>query len=173
MPTIGQAIPDGTYQTFHEHEIRPITFESHRGRWVVLVFYPGDFTFICPTEIVEFGKEVKNFEQKNTKVWGVSADSKFVHLGWRNAHEELRGTAVPMLADYSKNLADSLGILNKDKIPYRATFIVDPEGVIRSVTVNDLSVGRNVQETLRTVDAFQTGELCPVNWNKGQKTLGK
>jgi lipoyl-dependent peroxiredoxin subunit C len=154
-------------------EFKSFSSKDMAGKWNVLFYWPLDFTFICPTEIIEFNKELKNFQEKGCNVWGASADSKFVHAGWRREHADLRNVAYPMLADNKKDLADALGILNKDKIPLRATFIVDPEGTIRSVIANDLSVGRNVKEILRVVDAFQTGELCPVNWEKGQKTLGR
>ena len=139
---------------------------------VVLFWYPKDFTFVCPTEISEFDKAHEDFANKNTVLIGASTDSEFVHLGWRNAHPDLRGLQHPMLADTSKSLSEELGILNDDeKICYRATFIIDPKGIVRWVSVNDLSVGRNVGEVLRVLDALQTEKLTPCNWHKGEKTL--
>jgi peroxiredoxin (alkyl hydroperoxide reductase subunit C) len=155
-------------------EFATITNEDHKkeGKWMVIYFWPKDFTFICPTEIAEFDKALGEFRDRDAVLIGASTDSEFVHLGWRNAHDDLRGLKHPMLADTSKSLSEDLGILNGDeKICYRATFIVDPEGIVRWVSVNDLSVGRNVKEVLRVLDALQTDELCPCNWEKGQKTL--
>ena len=143
-----------------------------RGKWAVVFFWPLDFTFVCPTEISEFNRELPQFHERKARVYGASTDSQYVHLAWRQAHPDLKNLAYPMLADNKKELSEALGILHpKEKIPLRATYIVDPEGVIRFLSVNDLSVGRNVKEVIRVLDALQTGELCPVNWEKGQKTL--
>ncbi len=141
-------------------------------KWSVVFFWPMDFTFICPTEIAEFNKELKNFRNRDAEVYGVSTDSQYVHLAWRQNHQDLKGLGFPMLADNKKELSEALGILHPtEKVPLRATYIVDPDGIIRWVSVNDLSVGRNVKEVLRTLDALQTDELCPCNWEKGQATL--
>jgi lipoyl-dependent peroxiredoxin subunit C len=154
-------------------EFREITNETYKGGWQVVFFWPMDFTFICPTEIAEFGKHHKDFVDREAQVLGVSTDTHFVHLAWRTHHPDLKELPYPMLADTKRELSSALGILHKDEgVPLRATFIVDPEGIIRWVTVNDLSVGRNVDETLRVLDALQTDELCPCNWRKGEKTLG-
>jgi lipoyl-dependent peroxiredoxin subunit C len=154
-------------------EFKTIKGEDLRGKWNVVFFWPLDFTFVCPTEISEFNKEYKNFKERGAEILGVSTDSQFVHLAWRQSHPDLKNLAFPMLADNKKELSEALGVLHAaDKIPLRATYIVDPEGIIRWVSVNDLNVGRNVKEVLRTLDALQTDELCPCNWEKGQKTLG-
>lgn len=143
-----------------------------KGSWGVYFFWPLDFTFVCPTEIAEFNKASKDFQNREAKLFGISADSHFVHLAWRNNHADLKDLTFPMVADYNKTLCSELGILHKDAgAPLRATYIVDPEGIVRWVSVNDLSVGRNVKEVLRTLDALQTDELCPCNWEKGQATL--
>lgn len=153
-------------------EFKDISQENMLGKWSVVFFWPLDFTFVCPTEIAEFGKEFKNFKERDTQVFGVSGDSQYVHLAWRQNHADLKNLPFPMLADYKKELAEALGVLHPtEKVPLRATYIVDPDGIIRWVSVNDLNVGRNVKEVLRTVDALQTDELCPCNWEKGQKTL--
>lgn len=155
-------------------EFQEITDRTHRGMWQVIFFWPMDFTFICPTEIAEFGKRNKDFGDRDAQVLGASTDTQFVHLAWRNNHPDLKGLPFPMLADTKRELSSALGVLHKDEgVALRATYIVDPEGVIRWVTVNDLSVGRSVDETLRVLDALQTDELCPCNWKKGEKTLGK
>src|SRR5690606_10312327 len=141
--------------------------------WTTIFWWPKDFTFVCPTEIAEFNKNFGEFSDRNTRLIGASTDSEFVHLAWRNNHDDLRGLKFPMLADTSKSLAEELGILTNDdeKVAYRATFIVDPQGIVRWVSVNDLSVGRNVKEVLRVLDGLQTDELCPCNWEKGRETL--
>jgi alkyl hydroperoxide reductase subunit AhpC len=142
------------------------------GKWMVMFWWPKDFTFVCPTEIAEFNNHYSDFADRDTVLVGASTDSEFVHLAWRNNHEDLKGLNFPMLADTSKSLAGELGILEStEKIAYRATFIVDPEGIIRWVSMYDLNVGRNVKEVLRVLDALQTDELCPCNWQKGEATL--
>ena len=153
-------------------EFTEITDRSHPGKWQVVFFWPMDFTFVCPTEIAEFGKRNGDFADRDAQVLGVSTDTHFVHLAWRKDHPDLKDLPFPMLADTKRELSTALGILHKsDGVPLRATFIVDPEGIIRFVSVNDLSVGRNVDEVLRVLDALQTDELCPCNWKKGEPTL--
>ena len=148
------------------------SLKNEDGRWTVMFWWPKDFTFVCPTEIAEFNKNFDDFEDRDTTLIGASTDSEFVHLAWRNDHDDLRGLKFPMLADTSKSLAEDLGILEaNEKVAYRATYIIDPDGIIRWVSVNDLSVGRNVAEVLRVLDGLQTDELCPCNWEKGQETL--
>jgi peroxiredoxin (alkyl hydroperoxide reductase subunit C) len=155
-------------------EFSEISSEDHKkdGKWMVMFWWPKDFTFVCPTEIAEFNKHAVDFTDRDTVLVGASTDSEFVHLAWRKDHEDLRELKFPMLADTSKSLAEELGILESDeKIAYRVSYIVDPQGIVRWVSVNDLSVGRNVNEVLRVLDALQTDELCPCNWQKGQETL--
>jgi lipoyl-dependent peroxiredoxin subunit C len=153
-------------------EFKTITSTDIRGKWSVVFFWPLDFTFVCPTEIAEFNKELRAFKDRDAVVLGGSTDSQFVHLAWRQHHADLKNLGYPMLADNKKELTDALGILHRDeKVPLRATYIIDPEGVIRWVSVNDLKVGRNVKEVIRTLDALQTDELCPCNWEQGQETL--
>lgn len=153
-------------------EFQNISNADINGKWAVMFWWPKDFTFVCPTEIAEFNNKFEDFEDRDTVLLGASTDSEFVHLAWRHDHDDLRGLKFPMVADTSKSLAEDLGILEAgEKIAYRATFIIDPEGIIRWVNVNDLAVGRNVDEVLRVLDALQTDELCPCNWNKGEETL--
>lgn len=141
-------------------------------KWLVMFWWPKDFTFVCPTEIAEFNKNNQEFSDRDTTLIGASTDSEFVHAAWRRDHNDLRDLKFPMLADTSKSLAEELGILEaNEKVAYRATYIVDPQGIVRWVQVNDLSVGRNVAEVLRVLDALQTDELCPCNWTKGEETL--
>jgi len=155
-------------------EFAEITSQDHinGGKWLVLFWYPKDFTFVCPTEIAEFNKNYEEFRDRDAQLVAASTDTEFVHLAWRNNHKDLKDLKFPMLADTSKSLGEALGILNADeKVAYRVTYIVDPQGIIRWVSANDLSVGRNVKEVLRVLDALQTDELCPCNWEKGQETL--
>lgn len=153
-------------------EFKIISNEDFKGKWAVMFWWPKDFTFVCPTEIAEFNKSFSDFADRDTELYGASTDSEYVHLAWRKDHNDLRDLRFPMIADTSKSLAEELGILNQgERVAYRATFIIDPEGIVRWVNINDLSVGRNVAEVLRVLDALQTDELCPCNWSKGEETL--
>jgi peroxiredoxin (alkyl hydroperoxide reductase subunit C) len=153
-------------------EFKTIASADIKGKWSVVYFWPLDFTFVCPTEIAEFNKELPSFHERDAEVYGVSTDSQFVHLAWRQAHPDLKALGYPMLADNKKELSEALGVLHPtEKVPLRATYIVDPEGIVRWVSVNDLNVGRNIKEVIRTLDALQTDELCPCNWEKGKATI--
>jgi lipoyl-dependent peroxiredoxin subunit C len=145
--------------------------DSYPGKWLVVFFWPKDFTFVCPTEIAEFGRKNGDFAERDAQVLGASVDSEFVHLAWRRDHKDLKGLPFPMLADIRKDLSSALGVLDEEGVAKRATFIVDPQGVIRFVSVTDMNVGRNVSEVLRVLDALQTDELCPCNWQRGDETL--
>ncbi|MFZ2314732.1 MAG: peroxiredoxin [Gammaproteobacteria bacterium] len=150
----------------------PITNETYAGKWLVLFFWPKDFTFVCPTEIAEFGRLNQDFLDRDTQVLGASTDSEFVHLAWKQHKDELRHLPFPMLSDIKRELSQSLGILDaKEGVAQRATFIIDPQGLVRFSMVTDLNVGRNPKEVLRVLDALQTDELCPCNWQKGENTL--
>ena len=156
------------------NEFYDISSEDHQsaGKWMAMFWWPKDFTFVCPTEIAAFNAKNEDFLDRDTVLIGASTDSEFVHLAWRKDHDDLRGLQFPMLADTSKSLAEELGILEEnEKIAYRVTYIVDPQGIIRWVCANDLSVGRNVDEVLRVLDALQTDELCPCKWKAGEATL--
>ena len=178
MLTIGDKFPNFNLKAAVSlekgKEFADITNDTYKDKWKVVFFWPMDFTFICPTEIAEFGKRNRDFADRDAQGWGASTDSHYVHLAWRNNHPDLKDLPFPMLADIKRELTSELGILHKQAgVALRATFIVDPEGIIRWVSVNDLSVGRNVDDTLRVLDGLQSGELCPCNWEKGEKTLGK
>ena len=149
-----------------------ITNRDYPGKWKVYFFWPKDFTFVCPPENAAIGKLNREFADRDAQVQGGSTDSEFVHLAWRQHHADLKDLPFPMLADIKRELCAALGILDpKEGVAQRATFVVDPENVIRFVSVNDLSVGRNPQEVLRVLDALQTDELCPCNWQKGDAVL--
>lgn len=153
-------------------EFKTVGSVELKDKWSVIFFWPMDFTFVCPTEIAEFNRELRNFHERGAEVYGVSTDSQYVHLAWRREHPDLKHLGYPMLADNKKELSEALGVLHPiEKVPLRATYIVDPDGVVRWLSVNDLNVGRNIKEVLRTLDALQTDELCPCNWERGNDTL--
>ena len=177
MLTIGDKFPTFQAQAVIGQEpgkqFTDITDASYDGKWKVYFFWPKDFTFVCPTEIAAFGKLTRDFADRDAQLLGVSTDSEYVHLAWRGTHPDLKDLPFPMVADLKRELSTALGILDKSEgVALRATFVVDPQGVIQFASVNPLSVGRNPSETLRVLDALQTDELCPCNWNKGQQTLG-
>lgn len=149
---------------------KTITDLDFAGKWKVYFFWPRDFTILCPTEIAGFGKLNKQFQERNAQILGGSTDSEWVHHAWRTHRDDLKNLPFPMLADVKHDLCEQLGILQRGAAQ-RATFIVDPEGVIRFVYVTDGAVGRSPEEVLRVLDALQTEELCPCNWKKGESTL--
>ncbi len=178
MINIGQKFPEfnkkATLSIEPGKEFGNITNNDHikNGRWMVMFWYPKDFTFVCPTEIAEFGDNYKEFESKKTDLIGASTDSEFVHLAWRRDHPDLKNLPFPLLADTSKSLSEALGILEEDeKVAFRVTLIVDPKGYIQWICANNLNVGRNIDEVIRVLDALQSGALTPCNWKKGEKTL--
>lgn len=176
MLGVGQKLPafnvKATVSTDLKNAFTDVNQDSYKGKWLVLFFWPKDFTFVCPTEIAEFGKMTREFADRDAQVLGASTDSEFVHLAWRQNHKDLTDLPFPMLADIKRELTDALGIIDPaEGVAQRATYVVDPEGIIRFVMVTDLSVGRNVKEVLRVLDALQTDELCPCNWNKGEDTI--
>jgi peroxiredoxin (alkyl hydroperoxide reductase subunit C) len=149
-----------------------VSSESYPNQWQVVFFWPKDFTFVCPTELAEFGKLNDAFKERDTQILGVSTDSEFVHLAWRQHKEELGDLPYPMLSDIRRDLSASLGILDtQEGVSQRATFIVDPQGITRFIMVTDMSVGRNTKEVLRVLDALQTEELCACNWQKGDEPI--
>jgi lipoyl-dependent peroxiredoxin subunit C len=176
MLTVGEKLPSFDLKAVIDTKIAnaftQITDKSYKDKWLVLFAWPKDFTFVCPTEIAAFGNLNQEFKDRDTQLLGLSTDSEFVHLAWRQQKDELKHLPFPMLADVKRELCQSLGILDKNEgVAQRATFIVDPEGIIRFVMVTDLSVGRNPNEVLRVLDALQTDELCPCNWQKGEETI--
>jgi len=176
MLTVGNTFPEfsvnATVSSDINNAFERITDQNHKTKWRIFFFWPMDFTFVCPTEIAEFGRLNNEFNDRNTFVFGASTDSEFVHLAWRQQTDSLKNLPFPMLADTNRELTKALGILDqKAGVAQRATFIVDPDNIIRFAMVTDLNVGRNVKEVLRVLDALQTDELCPCNWQKGEKTI--
>ena len=176
MLSVGQMFPAFRLQavvaTEPGREFREIDDNAFPGKWKVVFFWPMDFTFVCPTEIAEFGKRAKEFRARDAEVLGVSTDTHFVHLAWRTHEPMLKDLPIPMLADAKRELSTALGVLHPNEgVALRATFIVDPAGMIRHVSVNDLAVGRNPDETLRVLAALQTGGLTACNWKPGEANL--
>lgn len=148
-----------------------VTSDDHQGKWRIVFFWPKDFTFVCPTEIAAFGKLNDEFADRDAQVLGASVDNEFVHFQWRATHEDLKTLPFPMLSDLKRELAEAAGVLNADGVADRATFIIDPNNEIQFVSVTAGSVGRNVDEVLRVLDALQSDELCACNWKKGDPTI--
>jgi peroxiredoxin 2/4 len=174
---VGEMAPgfalDALVGTEKGKEFRKVTLNEYRGRWVVLFFYPNDFTFVCPTEIKGFNAALDEFKKLNAVVLGASTDSKFSHLAWVQ-RGELGALQFPLLSDLKKETAISYGALDeKEGVALRALYIIDPEGVLQYQVVHNLDVGRSVDETLRVLEALQTGSLCPLGWHPGDKTLAK
>ncbi|WP_437206083.1 peroxiredoxin [Planctomicrobium sp. SH664] len=175
---VGQPAPSFSVQAYDrtkdgsDDQFKQLSLQDYAGKWVCLFFYPLDFTFVCPTEIVSFNDKLGEFEDRDCVVLTASTDSVFSHKGWCDSHEDLRKLKYPMLADTTHKLSRDYGVLKEDAgIAYRGIFLIDPNGVVRWSAVHDLSVGRNVDEVLRVLDALQTDKLCPCNWKSGEKTL--
>ena len=167
--------PDFTAQAvLPDNTIEDLTLSSYRGKYVILFFYPLDFTFVCPTEILAFDKAVETFKAKNAEVIGVSIDSQFTHAAWRNTPVDKGGigeVSYPLVADLDKNISRSYGVLFDEAVALRGLFLIDKEGIVRHCVINDLPLGRSVPEAIRMLDALQftedNGEVCPANWSEG------
>jgi alkyl hydroperoxide reductase subunit AhpC len=181
-PKIRQPAPAFTAEAVVDGEFKTISLSDYLGKYVVLFFYPLDFTFVCPTEIIAFSEKAAAFRAIGAEVIGASCDSKFSHLAWINTPRKKGGLGemqIPLIADYNKDLARAYDVVvdgpEDAGVAFRGVFIIDPKGILRQITVNDLPVGRNVDEILRLVEAFQFvdehGEVCPANWKKGNKTM--
>lgn len=173
MLEIGQPFPKFSLKAVTENQgMKIINEKSYPQKWLIIFFWPKDFTFVCPTELIAFAKMRKEFEQRNAQILGMSIDSEYVHLAWRQNNSRIKDIPFPMLSDIKRELSLALGILNPNEgVSERATYIVDPKGIIRFIMVTDLKVGRNPKEVLRILDALQTDKLCPCQWEKGDQTL--
>jgi len=176
MLGVGQKFPafnlKATVSADINNAFTDISNTTYPDKWLVVFFWPKDFTFVCPTEIEAFGDKTPDFAAKKAQVLGASIDSEFVHLAWKQSHPSLKDLPFPMLSDIKRELSAALGILDPNAgVSQRATYLVDPEGTIRFVSVTDLNVGRNVDEVMRVLDALQDGGLCPCNWKRGEKTI--
>ena len=177
---VTQEAPDFTAQAvMPDNSFAELTLSKYRGKYVVLFFYPLDFTFVCPSEILAFNKRVAEFKEKNCEVIGVSVDSRFTHLAWKNTPVENGGIGnvqYPLVEDLNKNIAKSYGILLNESVALRGLFLIDTKGLVRHSVINDLPLGRSVGEALRMLDALQFvethgGEVCPANWQEGEDSM--
>jgi peroxiredoxin (alkyl hydroperoxide reductase subunit C) len=178
-PLVTQEAPDFTAEAvLPKNEFTEITLSKLRGKYVLLFFYPLDFTFVCPSEIIAFDKQLAEFKKRNCEVIGVSVDSKFSHYNWRATPRDKGGLGdvqFPIVADLNKQISRDYGVLFGDAVALRGLFIIDKEGVVRHATINDLPLGRNVDEAIRVLDALQFfeqhGEVCPANWRPGDDAM--
>lgn len=176
-PIINTKFPEFKLNAYQQGQFRTVSNEDIKGKWALFFFYPGDFTFVCPTELYDLSEHYQELLQLDVEVYACSCDSHFVHKAWVDASPAVKGVQYPMLADPAGRLAEALGILiEEDQQAYRGTFLVNPEGIIKMVEINDNSVGRDVSATIRKIIALQYvaehgGEVCPANWRRGEKTL--
>jgi peroxiredoxin (alkyl hydroperoxide reductase subunit C) len=176
---ITKPAPDFTAEAvMPDNSFAPLSLSSYQGKYVYLLFYPLDFTFVCPSEILAFNKKLDEFKKRNCEVITVSIDSKFTHLAWKNTKLEDGGIGnvqFPMVEDLTKQISRDYGILLGDKVALRGLFLIDPKGVVRHCVINDLPLGRSVDEALRMLDALQFtdthGEVCPANWQQGDEAM--
>ena len=182
---VGETVPEFEFEVYHEGEVKKMSLSSLRGKWIVLVFYPADFTFVCPTELEELARLYPKFEAANAEVISVSCDTVFTHKAWHDTSEGIRAIKYPMAADPSGKLAYAFGVLIEggdahftpdEGLSMRGTFIIDPSGVLRTMEINDNSMGRKAAETFRKLQAAQyvdthKGQVCPASWEPGDDTL--
>jgi len=176
---IGKPAPEFTAEAVVDNDFKKVSLSDYKGKYVVLFFYPLDFTFVCPTEIIAFSDRADEFHKINTQLLACSTDSKFSHFAWIQQPRKQGGLGemkIPVLADTNHQISRDYGVLIEDQgIDFRGLFIIDPKGILRQITINDLPVGRSVDETLRLVQAFQFveqhGEVCPANWTPGKATI--
>jgi peroxiredoxin (alkyl hydroperoxide reductase subunit C) len=169
---VGQPAPEFALTGVKDGEFVDVKLSDYRGKWVVLFFYPLDFTFVCPTEILEFSKRSREFEALGAKVLGCSVDSVHSHKAW--IEHGLGELAIPLVSDITRRIARDYGALLEDRgFATRATYVIDPEGVVQYACFHNTAIGRSVSETLRVLEALQTGENCPVDWRHGARTLGR
>lgn len=180
MSIVGKPAPDFELEGYYNGNFENFKLSDYRGKWTLLLFYPLDFTFVCPTEVLSFSKTAAEFSERNCQVFGISVDSKFTHKAWVDSKYEDGGLGgsleYPLLADLNKKTAEDYGVLLPDGVALRGMFLVDPEGTIMHATVNNLPVGRSAKEALRTLKAFQyvtshEGEVCPADWDEGADTM--
>jgi NADH-dependent peroxiredoxin subunit C len=177
MLQIGQPVPDGTYQAYSQEQIRSLQLSEYRGKWLIVVFYPGDFTFICPTELQELGELYPEFQKLGAELLSVSTDSVFVHKAWHDISPAIKGLPYPMLADPTGRLSRAFGTYLEDEgVALRGSFLIDPDGFLKVMEIHDNSIGRNGRELLRKLQAAVhvrggQGEVCPASWQPGEQTL--
>jgi len=177
MVKIGQEIPDFELDAYHENEFKKVKFSDYRGKWLVLLFYPADFTFVCPTELEEAAEFYGDFQKSEAELISVSTDTHFVHKAWHDVSPAIKKIKYPMAADPTGEVSRAFGTyMDGVGLSYRATFIIDPDGKITSLEIHDNSIGRSAEEILRKLQASKyvreaDGEVCPAKWKPGGKTL--
>lgn len=177
MMKISERIPDFELNAYHNGEIKKLRLSEFRGKWLVLVFYPADFTFICPTELREMAASYEKFKEQDAEIVSISTDSAYVHKAWHDASKAVSQVRFPMLADPTNIVCRAFGTyIENEGLSLRATFIIDPDGILKAMEMHDNSIGRNAREILRKLAAAKyvrehPGEVCPVNWEPGQETL--
>ena len=179
MPAqVQKPAPDFHANAVVNEDFRPVSLTDYRGKYVVLFFYPMDFTFVCPTEIIAFSDRIKDFQDRNCEVIGVSTDSEFAHLAWVQMKREvggLGGLKYPLVADLAHQISRDYGVLLDSGVALRGLFLIDKDGIVRHITINDLPLGRSVDEAIRVLDAWQHfekhGEVCPADWKPGAATI--
>src|SRR3989338_2810100 len=177
MLKINQQVPDFETQAFHNEETKKIRLSNYKGKWVVMIFYPADFTFICPTELEEAAELHEEFEKLNAEVLSVSTDTVFVHKAWHDNSPAIKKVKYPMIADPTGNICKQFGTyIDEEGLSLRGSFIIDPDGILKSMEIHDNNLGRNTKEILRKLQAAiyvreHKGEVRPVSWEPGKKTL--
>lgn len=172
MIKVGERAPEFELESYVSGQFKRIKLKDNKNKWTVLFFYPLDFTFVCPTEIKGFNTLHAEFDKHKAAVLGCSVDSVHSHKAW--AERDFKDLKYPLLSDFNKEVSRRYNVLDEEKgVAMRGTFIIDPDGILRYMVISDLGVGRSVEETLRVLKALQTGELCPLDWKPGGKTLGK
>lgn len=174
MLAIGEPAPTFTAPAYLKGSVNgKISLEDYKGKWVLLFFYPLDFTFVCPTELYELSAMQKEFEEANCQIIGASVDSVFSHQAWAEKDSKIGAIEFPIISDLNRDISYEYNVLHDEGMSLRGAFLIDPDGILQSMVINNLNVGRNAKELLRLVKAFQTGDLCPASWDTGKDTLGK
>ena len=177
MLKINDKVPDFEAEAFQDDEIKKIKFSDYKGKWMVLVFYPGDFTFVCPTELEELGRLYEDFKKEGAEVFGVSKDTVYVHKAWHDNSPSIKNIKYPMVADPTGNLCREFGTLvESEGLSLRGSFIIDPDGVLKALEIQDTKIGRNAKELLRKLQATKfvrehKGNVCPASWEPGEDTI--
>lgn len=177
MIKINQAVPDFTLKAYHQDKIKDIKLSDYKGRWVILIFYPGDFTFICPTELEEAANMREELKKKGAEVLSVSVDSVFVHKAWHEQSPSVKNVSFPMLSDPTGATAKEFGAyIEEDGVCLRGTFIIDPDGILKTMEIHSNNIGRSGKELMRKLDAAifvrnNKGLVCPASWEQGRDTL--
>ncbi len=177
MITINSKVPDMELQAFHNEEIKKIKLGGYAGKWLLLMFYPGDFTFVCPTELEEAAAHYPELQKMDVEILSISTDSVHVHKAWHDVSNAIKKVKFPMLADPTGALCREFGVYIEDEgVSLRGNFIINPEGLVKTIEINDNNIGRNIKETVRKIQATQfvhehTGLVCPASWEPGQETL--